>query len=79
MKIYMRQSEALKHGFTNHGRMFSVPCWVTDDDFSPMVAPKFAPFELWISICTWIVQLMGMLDADVAFPIQIGPRIKDIS
>jgi hypothetical protein len=76
MGIYMTQREAISNGFTHHGRMFSVPCWVTDDGFSPMVAPKFAPFELWISVCTLAIQLIGALGADVAFPIQIGPRIE---
>lgn len=75
MKIYMTKDEALQQGFTNHGRMFSVPIWVTDSD-APMVATKFAPFEIWLSICTFATQLMGAFGMDVAFPIQIGPRIE---
>lgn len=77
MIIYMTQREAIENGFTHHGSMFSIPCWITDDDFAPMVAPKFAPFELWISICTFAVQAMGALGMDVAFPIQVGPRIEN--
>lgn len=75
MNIYMTQREALSNGFTHHGRMFSIPCWVTDGD-CPMVAPKFAPLELWISVCTFAVQVMGALGLDAAFPIHIGPRIE---
>jgi hypothetical protein len=76
MNLYMDEQQALAHGFTHHGRMFSVPCWVTDDGFAPMVAPKFAPFELWLSICTFAVQAMGAMGMDAAFPIQIGEAIK---
>jgi hypothetical protein len=76
MSIYMDEKEAIEHGFTHHGRMFSIPCWVTDDGFAPMVAPKFAPLELWLSICTYAVQLMGAMGFDVAFPIHIGPPIE---
>lgn len=75
MSLYMTQEEALANGFTNHGSMFSIPCWVTDDDFAPMVAPKFAPLELWLSTCTFAVQMMGAIGMDIAFPIRIGPRI----
>jgi hypothetical protein len=72
----MRKAEAVAHGFTHHGRMFSVPCWVTIDD-CPMVAAKFAPLELWIEICSYAVQFMGACGMDVAFPIGVGRRIED--
>lgn len=72
---FMTKAEALALGFTNHGRMFSVPIWVTDTD-EPMVATKFAPAEIWLTICTFAVQIMGFFGMDVAFPIQIGPRIE---
>lgn len=75
MPLYMTEAEARAHGFTHHGKMFSVPCWVTDSDM-PMVATKFAPFEAWISICTIATQVMGAMGVDVAFPIQIGKPIS---
>lgn len=75
MSLYMNEAQAVENGFTHHGKMFSVPCWVTDDAFAPMVAPKFAPFEVWLSICTWAVQTMGAIGMDVGFLIHIGRPI----
>lgn len=71
---YMNETAARGHGFTHHGKMFSVPCWVTDGDM-PMVAAKWAPLELWITVCTVATQFMGAMGMEVAFPILIGAPI----
>ncbi|MCK4121349.1 hypothetical protein HFK83_03050 [Ralstonia pseudosolanacearum] len=76
--LYMTEAEAKACGFTHHGKMFSVPCWVTDND-TPMVAAKFAPLESWITLCTLAVQFMGILGADAAFPIRIGKPIEGVN
>lgn len=74
--LYMSEAQAAEEGFTNHGRLFSVPCWVADDDFGPMVAAKFAPFEIWLSICTAATQFISLFGADVGFAIAIGAPIS---
>lgn len=71
----MTEQEASEHGFTHHGRMFSVPCWVTDGE-APMVAAKFLPFDWWILLCTRFAQLMFSFGFDgPGFPVGIGKPI----
>jgi len=77
MKLYMNQAEAVEAGFTNHGTMFSVDCWVTDDDI-PMVAAKFAPAEIWISLCTALVQTFAVIGLATGFHITIGHPIERV-
>jgi hypothetical protein len=77
MKLFMTQAEALAENFTHHGRMFSVPVWLGGPDDCPMVAAKFAPFELWIELCTYVVQAMSMIGwFPDGFPILICGEIQ---
>lgn len=54
---YMTKKEALTLGFTHHGSYYGIPIWISDDDI-PMVAAKWAPFELVISVVHYIEGFM---------------------
>ena len=75
---YMTKADALRHGFTHHGRMYGVPIWIAEPHSEgPMVAAKFVPFEMWLSFGTFVVQFMHMIDEDLpGFPIIVGRRIE---
>jgi hypothetical protein len=79
MQLWMKEDEALRCGLTHHGKMFGVPCWVTDPseqrDGLPTVVTKFAPAEVWITMCTIACQMISVFNKDAAFPIVIGQRI----
>ena len=62
---YMTALDALSEGFTHHGKMYGVPCWIGEPDHpAPMVAAKWAPMELVISLghmlTGWTMVLMGV-------------------
>ena len=46
---YITEKEALKMGFTHHGKCFGIPIWITDEE-APMVATKFVPFEFLLTV-----------------------------
>lgn len=74
----MTKADALRRGFTHHGRMYGVPIWIAEPySEGPMVAAKFSPFELWLSFGTLVVQFMHMIDEDLpGFPIAVGREIE---
>ncbi len=74
---YMHEDEALAQGFTHHGAMYGIPCWVGDPDSEgPMVAAKWAPLEHLISLGHWFMGLRcDMTGAEPSFCIHIGPPI----
>lgn len=50
---YITEKEALKMGFTHHGKCFGIPIWITDEE-APMVATKFVPFEFLLTVVQMI-------------------------
>lgn len=75
---YIRQADALAEGFTHHGDMYGVPCWVGDvDGEGPMVAAKWGPMEHVISVGHWFMGLHSDLTGAVPhFRIGIGEPIR---
>lgn len=75
---YMRQEEALANGFTHHGEMYGVPCWVGDVDAEgPMVAAKWGPLEHVISVGHWFLGLYCDMTGEAPlFRIGIGDPIR---
>lgn len=75
---YMPKAQALEIGFTHHGEMYGIPCWVGDvDGEGPMVAAKWAPGELAISVGHWFMGLRAdMTGAEPMFRIGVGTPIK---
>lgn len=52
---YMRAEVALGHGFTDHGSMYGVPCWVcTDGPDLPLVTAKWDVLNYAIDIGDWL-------------------------
>jgi hypothetical protein len=45
----MTKKQALKNGFTHHGRYFGIPIYITDEE-CPMVCATWAPCEFLIDI-----------------------------
>lgn len=73
---YMRQDDALAHGFTHHGNMYGVPCWIGMNSGGPMVAAKWGPMEHVISVGHWFMGLHSAITGtEPAFRIGIGEAI----
>lgn len=74
---YMTAQQAQAHGFTNHGAMYGVPCWIADPDGgAPMVATKWAPMEWFVSLGHWVTGLqMDLLGVTPHFRIAVGREI----
>ena len=54
---YMTEKEAVKNGFTHHGKYFGIPLWVAPDkDF--MVATKWAPMEYVMTAAHYVEVFM---------------------
>lgn len=70
----MTDEDAMKLGCTHHGKMFSVPCWLSTGA-EPLVIPKSEVLGLWIDFCSYAVQFANMLGADWSFPMHIGAPI----
>lgn len=48
---YMNESEALKNGFTHHGKYFGIPVWIDPDpEKGFLVATKWAPMEYLMTV-----------------------------
>lgn len=75
---YMPKAQALAQGFTHHGEMYGIPCWVGDvDGDGPMVATKWAPMEWAVSVGHWFMGLHAdMTGEEPFFRIYIGAPIE---
>lgn len=74
---YMTEKKAIEVGFTHHGKCFGIPIWITDED-CPMVAAKFAPFEILITFSQIIEGILHSIfwpDDDPVFQFQVGEKI----
>lgn len=75
---YMTAQQALASGFTHHGAMCGIPCWIGDaEGIAPMVAAKWGPAELLISIGHWVTGLtLSLMGHEPYFAIHIGAEIR---
>lgn len=60
---YMTAREALKAGFTHHGKIFFIPIWITDEE-CPMVAAKWSPLEYLITP----VEMVALFIRSIMYP-----------
>lgn len=78
---YMTKKDAISHGFTNHGSYYGVPLWMSDDADCPMVAAKWAPMELVITLFHYIEGLAFYLnygeEAEPCFMFKMGRALVD--
>lgn len=74
---YMTAQHTLTEGFTHHGKMYGVPCWIGEPDgFAPMVAAKWAPMELMLSLGHWVTGwTMALMGVPGYFALRVGPPI----
>ena len=73
---YMSRGDALAHGFSHHGGMYGVPCWIGMGAGGPMVAAKWGPMEHVISVGHWFMGLhCAITGSEPAFRIAIGDPI----
>ena len=70
---YMTEEQARNDGFTHHGGMYGIPCWVGDPySGQPMVAAKWGPLEHIITLGHWVTGLqINLLGLDPHFQIQL--------
>ena len=77
-KIYITPDRAVEMGFTNHGRYFFLPIWITDES-CPLVTPKCPFLEPVMIAIHYIEGFVGTvlypLD-EPYFQFLIGARIK---
>lgn len=75
---YMTEVEAKRQGFTHHGGMYGVPCWVGDPDGeAPMVATKWGPMEHFVTLGHWVSGLqMSLLGIEPHFAIAVGDELQ---
>lgn len=77
---YMTASEARASGFTHHGSYYGIPLWLGDlEGEAPLVATKFAPLELLMSvfhIIEGIVSAICWPDDEPAFMLKVGDPIE---
>ncbi len=74
---YINAKEAVKRGFTNHGKYYGIPVYIRDDiEFE--VTAKWVPLDILIELVTYI----EMIIASIFFPERegfmflVGPKIE---
>lgn len=55
---YMTEDEALKNGFTHHGKYYGIPVWIAPANPDCPVATKWAPMECIMTLFIWIASFM---------------------
>ncbi|MEL4370730.1 oligoribonuclease [Shewanella xiamenensis] len=76
---YMTEQQALAEGFTNHGSYYGIPVWIGDVEGDFMVATKWAPLELLMSLFHIIEGVMRPIlfpNEPNSFQFQLGHKIK---
>lgn len=75
---YMTAKEAVKNGFTHHGKYFGVPVWIAPDN-GFMVATKWAPLEYAMTAGHYIEGFLRSVfypDDEPAFQFFLGTEIE---
>lgn len=74
---YMSEKQALKNGFTHHGKYFGIPVWVAPEkEF--MVATKWAPMEYVMAAMHPVEQFMRSVlhpEDEPVFQFMLGRKI----
>lgn len=76
---YMTAQEALKNGFTHHGKYYGIPVWLAPDDPDFPVATKWEPFEHLMILAhhlEGIIQATCFPDDEPSFCFLVGDPIK---
>lgn len=77
---YMTKDQAKQHGFTHHASYYGIPCWMKDPEREdPMVATKWAPLELAMSLFHYIEGFVSAIiwpDAEPAFMFKLWGKIE---
>ncbi|GJN50833.1 hypothetical protein [Pseudomonas tohonis] len=74
---YMTAQEAKSLGFTHHGKYYGIPVWVGDPHGDCMVATKWAPLELLMSLWHHVEGLChAMRGTEPTFMFLVGREIE---
>jgi hypothetical protein len=74
---YMTVDEALKNGFTHHGKYYGIPVYLALDNFDFPVATKWAPMEGVMTVIAFIeTYLRIMFDAGDFFQFAVMGEIE---
>lgn len=74
---YMTASQAKRLGFTHHGKYYGIPVWVGDPYGDCMVATKWAPLELLMSLWHYVEGLChAMRGTEPTFMFMVGREIE---
>lgn len=80
MKLLISKEQALDAGMTHEGTLFGVPCWMAGENSDEIMAcAKFAPFELWLGVCSWVFDAFTIFvpeDKWLVTPMKFGAEIK---
>lgn len=77
---YMTAKQAKAEGFTHHGSYLGIPIWIGDIDRIPIVATKWEPMELTMTVFQHIDQTLRRIfwpHAEAGFLFQIHKPIGD--
>jgi len=76
---YMSAKNALKSGFTHHGKYYGIPVWVGGfDSEAPIVAAKWSPMEYAMTAAHYIEGFINSVfypDREPMFQFLIGKEI----
>jgi len=75
---YMDAKRAKDFGFTNHGKYFGIPVWLSDMGDGMMVATKWMPFEYVMPLFFHIEGFLRDIffpDDDPGFQFTVGKEI----
>lgn len=82
IKFYLNEVNAIKEGYTHHGRYYRIPVWLElgddKDDFA--MAAKWLPMEIAITIMHHIEGLITSIfypGDEPMFKVAVGPKIGD--
>ena len=79
---YMTAKNAKAQGFTHHGSYFGIPIWIGDvESIAPLVAPKWAPMELGMTVAHHIEQILASIfwmGQEPVFRFWVGEPIGEI-
>jgi hypothetical protein len=75
---YMTERQALTENFSHHGKYYGIPVWLGDIEGDFLVATKWAPMELLMSVfhtIEGIIRPVIFPDEPNSFQFQIGSKI----
>lgn len=77
--IYLSERRAQQLGFTHHGRIYGVPCWIAEKGPDQVVAcPKITLLQLYAMAASWVFDQFTyfmMEDDELITPLFFGREI----